>query len=56
MGVRRQGVTVGLHELEGKRLIRSLRNRIVILDRTGLEDAANGFYGPSEDEYRRMFG
>ncbi len=26
MGVRRQGVTVGLHELEGKGLIRSVRN------------------------------
>ena len=29
MGVRRQGVTVALHELEGKGLIRSTRNRVV---------------------------
>ena len=56
MGVRRQGVTVALHELEGKRLIRSLRNRVQIIDRAGLERTANGFYGAPEDEYRRLFG
>lgn len=56
MGVRRPGVTVALHELEGKLLIRSLRNRICILDRTGLEQTANGFYGASEEEYRRLLG
>lgn len=56
MGVRRQGVTVALHELEGKRLIRSVRNRVRILDRAGLERTANGFYGAPEDEYWRLFG
>jgi CRP-like cAMP-binding protein len=56
MGVRRQGVTVALHELEGKGLIRSTRNRVRIIDRTGLERTANGFYGAPEDEYRRLFG
>jgi CRP-like cAMP-binding protein len=56
MGVRRQGVTVALHELEGKGLIRSMRNRVRIIDRSGLERTANGFYGASEDEYRRLFG
>lgn len=56
MGVRRQGVTVALHELEGKGLIRSTRNRVRIIDRAGLERTANGFYGAPEDEYRRLFG
>jgi CRP-like cAMP-binding protein len=56
MGVRRQGVTVALHELEGKGLIRSVRNRVRIIDRAGLERTANGFYGVPEDEYRRLFG
>ena len=55
MGVRRQGVTVALHELEGKGLIRSVRNRVRIIDRPGLERTANGFYGAPEDEYRRLF-
>jgi len=41
MGVRRQGVTVALHELEGKGLIRSTRNRVRIIDRAGLERKAN---------------
>jgi hypothetical protein len=45
-----------LHELEGKGLIRSVRNRVRILDRGGLERTANGFYGVPEDEYRRLFG
>jgi len=55
MGVRRQGVTVALHELEGKGLIRSRRNHVRIIDRAGLERTANGFYGAPEDEYRRLF-
>jgi len=55
MGVRRQGVTVALHELEGNGLIRSARSRIQVLDRAGLERTANGFYGAPEDEYRRLF-
>jgi CRP-like cAMP-binding protein len=55
MGVRRQGVTVALHDLEGKKLIRSVRNRVQLLDRAGLESTANGFYGAPEDEYRRLF-
>jgi len=56
MGVRRQGVTVALHELEGKGFIRSVRNRVRIIDRVGLERTANGFYGVPEEEYRRLFG
>jgi len=53
LGVRRQGVTVALHDLEGKGLIRSTRSHIRIIDRDGLQQAANGFYGIPEAEYDR---
>ena len=36
LGVRRSGVTVALHVLEGERLIRSKRGRIEVLDPVGL--------------------
>ena len=45
-----------LHELEGRGLIRSLRGRIRIVDRLGLELAASGFYGIPECEYERSIG
>ncbi|AMJ62781.1 Crp/Fnr family transcriptional regulator [Bosea sp. PAMC 26642] len=40
LGVRRSGVTVALHVLEGQRLIRSRRGRIDVLDREGLRSFA----------------
>ena len=56
LGVRRAGVTVALHGLEGRGLIRSLRGRIRIVDRLGLQFAASGFYGIPECEYERSIG
>ena len=56
LGVRRPGVTVALHELEGKGLIRSTRNMVRILDRGGLRRAARGYYGAPEAEYDRSIG
>jgi len=56
LGVRRQGVTVALHDLEGRGLIRSTRSLVRILDRRGLQQAANGFYGAPEAEYARAIG
>ncbi|HEX9524285.1 MAG TPA: Crp/Fnr family transcriptional regulator [Reyranella sp.] len=56
LGVRRQGVTVALHELEGRGLIRSTRSHVRVLDRDGLQQAANGFYGIPEAEYDRSIG
>src|SRR5258708_3088819 len=53
LGVRRPGVTVALHELEGLRLISSTRNHVRILDRAGLRRPSNGFYGVPEAEYAR---
>jgi len=48
LGVRRAGVTVALHYLEHRALIRLARKQIVITDRNGLEPAANGTYHKPE--------
>ena len=48
LGVRRAGVTVGLHYLEQRGLIRMARKQIVITDRDGLKAAANGTYHQPE--------
>lgn len=54
LAVRRSGVTVALHVLEGEHLIRSARGEITVLDRNGLISRAVGGYGPAEDQYRRL--
>lgn len=56
LGVRRAGVTVGTHHLEGKGLIRANRGQIIILDRAGLENEAQDSYGVPEAEYARLIG
>jgi CRP-like cAMP-binding protein len=56
LGVRRQGVTVALHALEGRGWIRSTRKTVRIRDRAGLQGKAGGFYGVAEEAYRRAFG
>ena len=56
LGVRRAGVTVATHMLEGKGLIRARRGRIRILDREGLESEAQYSYGIPEAEYERLIG
>ncbi|MCC2652496.1 MAG: cyclic nucleotide-binding protein [Microvirga sp.] len=56
LGVRRPGVTEALHALEGKEVIRSLRSQVLVIDREGLEDIANGSYGVPEEQYRRLIG
>jgi CRP-like cAMP-binding protein len=52
----RTSVTVTLHILEGAGLIRSTRGRVLIIDRTGLEQLAHEGYGRPEAEYRRLIG
>jgi CRP-like cAMP-binding protein len=54
LGVRRPGITVSLHVLEGEHMIRARRGNIRILDRTKLEEAARGSYGLPEAEHRRL--
>jgi CRP-like cAMP-binding protein len=56
LAVRRPGVTLALHFLESKGLIKTTRSRIVVLDRDGLRRQANGSYGIPEAEYARLFG
>lgn len=56
LGVRRAGVTVALHNLEGEGLLRAERGTITILDREGLDMYADGLYGVPEREYARLFG
>ena len=48
LGVRRAGVTVGLHYLEQRGLIRLARKQIIVTDRDGLRAAANGTYHQPE--------
>ncbi len=55
LGVRRPGVTVSLHVLEGEHMIKATRGRIRILDREKLAEAAKGSYGQSERELHRFF-
>ena len=52
LGVRRAGVTVALHELEGLGAIRANRRHIEVRDRDQLKEAAGCFYGAAEAEYK----
>jgi CRP-like cAMP-binding protein len=56
LGVRRAGVTDGLHKLEGEGLVRSVRGNIRITDRARLLALAGGSYGIPEETYRRLLG
>jgi CRP-like cAMP-binding protein len=55
LGVRRPGVTAALSDAERHGLVSGRRGVITVLDREGLEIAANGYYGTPEAEWRRMF-
>lgn len=54
LGVRRAGVTIALQELSSASVIETGRGRITVVDREGLEEAANGLYGTPEREYKRL--
>jgi CRP-like cAMP-binding protein len=56
LGVRRSGVTVAIHMLEGDHLIKASRRQITVLDREGLERRADRSYGVAEREYERLVG
>jgi CRP-like cAMP-binding protein len=56
LGVRRPGVTVAVHVLEGMHLIRAKRGMITVLDRAKLEELADEAYGLPEAEYDRLIG
>jgi CRP-like cAMP-binding protein len=56
LAVRRPGVTEALHGLTEKGLLSQARGKIVVIDRDGLMERANGFYGVPEAEYERLLG
>jgi CRP-like cAMP-binding protein len=56
LGVRRAGVTVALHALEGERLVRGGRGHVTILDRRGLEARTCACYGLVKREFERVLG
>jgi CRP-like cAMP-binding protein len=54
LAVRRSGVTVTLHTLEGTGAIRSTRGLVTVLDRARLAEIAGESYGTAEREYNRL--
>ena len=56
LGVRRAGVTEALQSLKRQKLIDNGRNKIVVLNRKGIERVAGKSYGTPEKEYRRLIG
>jgi CRP-like cAMP-binding protein len=56
LGVRRAGVTVALHNLEGVGLIRATRGVITLTDIEALVSYTDGLYGVAEREYERLLG
>ena len=56
LGVRRPGVTESLHKLVSRGFIATERSTIHVLDREGMINFAEGFYGRSEAEQTRLTG
>ena len=56
LGVHRPGVTITLRELEKRGRIALRRGTIIVRDRDGLVETADGSYGGAEAEYERIFG
>ena len=56
LGVRRAGITVTLHVLQGSGAISARRGEITICDRRKLRELAGDAYGVPEAEYRRLLG
>ena len=54
LGVRRASVTDALHILEGANLIKSMRGRVCVRDRAGLERLTGESYGAAEAEYSQL--
>jgi CRP-like cAMP-binding protein len=56
LSVRRAGVTLALHSIEGTGAIKSTRGLIRVRDREKLLEIAGGCYGPSENAYEVIMG
>jgi CRP-like cAMP-binding protein len=55
LGVRRAGVTIAAHALQGRQLIRYARGHIRLLDARGLEAAACACYATEKKIYASLF-
>lgn len=53
---RRAGVTDSLHLLEGERVVRCTRGKIVVRDRAALQGVAGDCYGAAEAVHRALLG
>lgn len=53
---RRAGVTDSLHLLEGERVVRCTRGKIVVRDRAALQTVAGECYGAAEAVHRALLG
>jgi hypothetical protein len=56
LGTRRAGVSTAIGQFEQKGVIETRRRAIIVRDRRGLEQCANGLYGAPEAEFERLFG
>jgi CRP-like cAMP-binding protein len=56
LGVRREGVTLAAQKLVARKLIKSVRGTMTIIDRPGLEHAVCECYKVVNDEYNRLLG
>lgn len=56
LGVRREGITLAAKKLTARKLIKSVRGTMTILDRLGLEDAVCECYDVVNNEYNRLLG
>lgn len=56
LGVRREGVTLAAQKLVARKLIKSVRGTMTVIDRPGLENAVCECYKVVNDEYNRLLG
>jgi CRP-like cAMP-binding protein len=56
LGVRREGVTLAAQKLVARKLIKSVRGTMTIIDRPGLENAVCECYRVVNTEYNRLLG
>ena len=54
LGVRREGVTKAMHEMQTAGLIRYRRGHITVLKREGIEQCACECYAVVKQEYERL--
>jgi len=56
LGMQRAGITRTLQSFESNGSVETAYGSVTIKDREGLEECANGLYGPPEGDFERLFG